>query len=100
MPDVASELGDEEEVSLGSQGPGGDGVGLGDGAGQGLVICIDNKPVLELLDRGSHGQELPVEGGVQGLGVGESTAEEGERLEPPSMVLMEDTPDGCRRRQW
>ena len=26
--------------------------------------------VLELLDRGGNGQELPVEGGVSGLGVG------------------------------
>ena len=40
------------------------------------------------------GQELPVEGGVPGLGVGESTAEEGEWLESPSMVLMEDSADG------
>ena len=50
--------------------------------------------VLELLDRGSYGQELLVEGGVSGLGVGESTAEEGEWLESPSMVLMEDSADG------
>ena len=98
MPDVAGVLRDEQEMSLSSQGPVGSGVGLGDGAGQGLVISVYDKPppfdvVLELLDRGGYGQELPVEGGVPGLRVGESTAE-GERLEPPSMVLMEDTADG------
>ena len=32
-PDVAGVLRDEQEVSLSSQGPGGSGVGLGDGAG-------------------------------------------------------------------
>ena len=50
--------------------------------------------VLELLDRGSYGQDLPVEGEVSGLGVGESQAKEGEWFEPPSMVFMEDTTDG------
>ena len=49
--------------------------------------------VLELLDHGSNSQELPVEGEVPGLRVRESTAE-GERLKPPSMVLMEDTANG------
>ena len=50
--------------------------------------------VLELPDGGGDGQELAVEGGVPGLGVGESMAEEGELLKPPSMVLMEDSADG------
>ena len=55
--------------------PGGSGVGLGDGAGQGLVVHVDDHPlsldvVLELLDRGGDGQKFPVEGGVPGLGVG------------------------------
>ena len=73
MPDVAGELRDEEEVSLGPQGPGGGGVGLGDRDSQGLMVRVDNKPppldvVLELLDRGRDGQELPIEGGVPGLG--------------------------------
>ena len=36
MPDVAGELADEEEVTLSPQGPGGGGVGLRDGAGQGF----------------------------------------------------------------
>ena len=86
MPDVASEL-----------GPGGCGVDLGDGAGERLVIRTDYHlppldEVLELPDRGGDSQELPVEGGVPGLRVGKSTAEEGGRLGPPSMVLMEDTP--------
>lgn len=99
MPDVAGVLRDEKQMSLSSQGPGGSGVGLGDGAGQGLVVRVDDQAppldvVLELLDRGGYGQELPVEGGVPGLGVGESTAEEGEWLESPSMVLMEDSADG------
>lgn len=99
MPDVAGVLRDEEQMSLSSQGPGGSGVGLGDGAGQGLVVRVDDQAppldvMLELLDCGSNGQELPVEGGVPGLGVGESTAEEGEWLESPSMVLMEDSADG------
>ena len=63
------------------------------------MVSVDDKPppfdvVLELLDRGGDGQELPVEGGVPGLGVGESTAEEGERLKPPSMVLMKDPTHG------
>ena len=53
--------------------------------------------VLELLDRGGYGQELPVEGGVSGLGVGKSTAEEGEWLEPPLMVLMDKV---MSRRGW
>ena len=74
-------------------------MGLGDGAGQGLVVRVDDQApplnvMLELLDRSGNDQELPVEGGVPGLGVGESTAEERERLEPPSMVLMEDTAIG------
>ena len=74
-------------------------MGLGDGAGQGLVVGVDDKPppfdvVLEILDRGGYGQELPVEGGVSGLGVKESTAEEGEWFEPPSIVLVEDSADG------
>ena len=69
------------------------------GAGEGLVICIDYHlplldEVLELPDGGGDSQELPVEGGVLGIGVGKSTAEEGERLKPPSMVLMKDTADG------
>ena len=97
MPDVAGVLRDEQEVSLSSQGPGG--MGLGDGAGQGLVVRVDDQAppldvVLELLDRSGYSQELPVKSGVSGLGVGESMAEEGEWLEPPSMVLMEDTADG------
>ena len=45
--------------------------------------------MLELPDHGGDGQELSVEGGIPGLGVRESTAEEGEQLKPPSMVLME-----------
>ena len=99
MPDVAGELADEQEVTLGPQGPSGSGVGLGDRAGQGLVIsvCYHLPPldeVLELPDRGGNGQELAVQGGVPGLGVGESTAEEGERLKPLSMVLMENPADG------
>ena len=57
-------------------------MGLCDGAGEWLVIRVDDHPLsfdvmLELLDCGGNGQELPVEGGVPGLGVGESTAEEG-----------------------
>ena len=75
MPDVAGELGDEQQLSLSAQGPGGSGVGLGDGAGQGLVVCVDDHSpsfdvVQELLDHGSDSQELDVEGGVTGLGVG------------------------------
>ena len=63
------------------------------------MICIDYHlppldEVLELPDGGGDSQELLVEGGVLGIGVGKSTAEEGERLKPPSMVLMEDTADG------
>ena len=74
-------------------------MGLGDGAGEGLVVRVDYHPpsrdeVLELPDGSGDRQELPVKGGVPGLGVGKATAEEGERLEPPSMVLMEDTTDG------
>ena len=37
VPDVTDELADKEEVAFCSQGPGGSGVGLGDGAGEGLV---------------------------------------------------------------
>ena len=63
MADVAGELADEEEVTLGSQGPGGGGVGLHDGAGEGLVVCIDDQftalnEVLELHDGGRDSKEL------------------------------------------
>ena len=63
-------------------------MGLGDGAGERLVVRVDYHlppldEVLELPDGGGDGQELPIEGGVLGLGVGESTAEERVRLEPP-----------------
>ena len=69
MPDVADELADEEEVRLGPQGPGGGGVGLRDGAGEGLVVGVDDQfpalyKVLELLDRHSHRQELAIEGRI------------------------------------
>ena len=55
MPDVAGELADEEEVTLGPQGPSGGGVGLRDGAGEGLVVCVNDQlpaidEVLELRD--------------------------------------------------
>ena len=91
MPDVAGELGDEQQVSLSAQRPDGSGVGLGDGAGEWWNFFY----------RSSDGQELPVEGGVPGLGVGESTAEEGERLKPPSIALMRGHHRWrCRRRWW
>ena len=83
---------------------------LGDGAGQGLVISVYNHlppldEVLELPDCCEDGQEFTVEGGIQRLGVRESTAEEGEWLEPPSMVLevLEVGSVGgwrCWRHQW
>ena len=96
VTDVAGELADEEEVMLGPQGPGGGGVGLCDGVGQGFVIGVDDQfpaldEVLELPDHRSHGQ---VEGGIPRLRVGELAAEEGEQFEPPSMVLVEDPSDG------
>ena len=55
VPDLASELADEEKVTLGPQGPGGGGVGLHDGAGQGFVVGVDDQlpafdEVLELPD--------------------------------------------------
>ena len=61
-------------------------MGLGDGAGERLVVCVDYQPppldvVLELPDCGGDGQELPIKGGVPGLRVGEATAEERERLD-------------------
>ena len=43
VSDVAGKLADKEEVTLGSQGPGGGGVGLHDGAGQGFVIGLDDQ---------------------------------------------------------
>ena len=69
MADVAGELADEEEVVLGLQGPGGGGVGLHDGAGEGLVVCVDDQlpaldEVLELLDRHGHGQKLAGNGRI------------------------------------
>ena len=72
---------------------------LGDGTGQGFSITVYNHlppldEVLELPDCCEDGQEFAVESGIPRLGVGESTAEEGERLEPPLMVLMEDPADG------
>ena len=42
MPDVAGVLKDEQEMSLSLQGPVGSEVGLGDGAGQGLVVRVDD----------------------------------------------------------
>ena len=74
VPDVAGELGDEEEVSLGSQGPGRSGVGLGDGAGQGLMVGVYYQAppfdlVSKLLDSGRYGEEFPIEGRIAGLGV-------------------------------
>ena len=101
MPDVAGELGDEEEA-LSLPRTGGCGVGLCDGAGERLVIRIDYHlptfdEVLELPEGGGASLELLVEGGVPGVGAGKATAEEGEQL---------DGVDGghrrlrCRRRQW
>ena len=74
VPDVAGELANEQEVTLSQKGPSGSGVGLGDGTGQGFVISVYNHlplldEVLELPDGGGDSQELPVEGGVPGLGV-------------------------------
>ena len=69
VPDVAGEMADEEEVTLGPQGLGGGEVGLRDGAGQGFVIGVDDQlppldEVLELTDCRGHGQELAVEGRI------------------------------------
>ena len=69
MPDVAGELADEKEVTLSPQGPGGGGVGLHDGAREGLVVCVDDQlpaleEVLELPDRRSQGQELAIKGRI------------------------------------
>ena len=40
VTDVTSELVDKEEVMLSPPGPGGGGVGLPDGAGEGLVVRV------------------------------------------------------------
>ena len=66
LADVAGELADEQELAFSSQGPGGRGVELGDGAGEGFVVCIDDKfpaldEVLKLPYRRSHGEEFAVE---------------------------------------
>ena len=82
VPDVGGELGNEKEVSLSPRGPGGCGVGLGDGAGEGLVVHVDYHlppldEVLKLLDRGEDGQELSVEGGRRVPGVERSRRSSG-----------------------
>ena len=61
MGDISYKLTDKEEVAFRSQGPGGCGVGLGDGAGEELVVREDNEflaldGVLKLL----HGREQGV----------------------------------------
>ena len=63
--DVVGELANEEEVALSPQGTGGDGVGLRDGAGEGLVVHVDDQlpalvEVLELPDKRGHREELAV----------------------------------------
>ena len=70
MPVVAGELADEEKVTLGPQESGGGGVGLRDGAGEGLVVHVDDQlpalyVVLKLPDECSLGEELAIEGGIQ-----------------------------------
>ena len=57
--DVAGELADEQKVAFSSQEPGGGGMGLRDGAGERLVVRIDE--VLKLSDGCGHGEELAVE---------------------------------------
>ena len=48
VTDVTGKLADEKEVALSPQGPGGGGVGLCDGAGEGLVVRVDDQlPALD-----------------------------------------------------
>ena len=66
MAEVGEELTDEEEVAFGSQGPGGCGVGLVYGAGEGFVVHKDDEfpaldGVLKLLYVRGQGEEFAVE---------------------------------------
>ena len=67
MSNVSCKLTNKQQVAFCSQGQGGGRVGLVHGAREGFMdsIYIDLvllDVVLELLDQGSHGQELLVEG--------------------------------------
>ena len=67
MANIGGKLADKHEVAFGSQGPGGCGVGLGDGAGEGFVVGEDDEfpaldRVLKLLHGSGHSEEFTVEG--------------------------------------
>ena len=58
VPDVAGKLADEKQVTYCLQGPGGGGVSLRDGAGQGLVVGVENQlPALDSV--GTSGPPRP-----------------------------------------
>ena len=74
MFNVGCKLTNKQQVAFRPHGPGGGRVGLVHGAHEGFMVSIYNDlalldGVLELLDRGSNGEELLVEGCIAGLHV-------------------------------